>query len=374
MPRPSPTVRCLFLTIALIAPTALLAADPPEVRDLKSILDPIRKSSKAPAVAAAVYRDGHLIAMGVCGVRSLESNAPVTPNDIFPIGSCSKPMARLVLARLMEHGVLKADATLADLLKDITMREEYRDVTLADLMSHRAGIQPYTRIGPQMTPILFELKGPSRQQRAQFTAHVLDEKPARKPKSGFLYSNAGFCILGTVAENATDRSWEDLIAAEVFEPLGLMSATEGGKGVKLAGHFKEGGELRVAPHRDKLAALLPAGGVALSISDFAAFAAAEADVEAGRPVMGLSAETLKRIPDLRPADMGPTSRPGSMLFGGDGHYTAAFATWPKQRVGIAVACNMGDGDQVCTEIAGAVRAAVAPDLEPGEARARVTGG
>jgi CubicO group peptidase (beta-lactamase class C family) len=371
---PKPSIRNLILAFALVAACpALLAADPPDVRDLKDILDPIRRKAEAPAVAAAVYRDGHLIAMGVCGVRSLESKTPVTPKDIFPIGSCSKPMARLVFARLMEHGALKPDATLADLLKDVTMREEYRDVTLADLMAHRAGIQPYTRIGPQMTPILFELIGPARQQRAQFTAHVLDEKPAAKPKSRFLYSNAGFCILGTVAENAADRDWEDLIAAEVFEPLNLKSATEGGKGVKLAGHFNEGGEVRVAPRRDKLAALAPAGGVALTIADFAAFASAEADVEAGRPVMGLSAETLKKVPDLRPADMGPISRGGTMLFGGDGLYTAAFATWPKQRVGIAVATNLGGGDDVCVKLAAAVREAVTPDIEPGDTAGSSTG-
>ena len=370
---PRPLIPCLFTAFVLIAAPALLAADPPDVRDLKPILDPIRKKSKAPAVAAAVYRDGHLIAMGVCGVRSLESHTPVTPNDLFPIGSCSKPIARLVFARLMERGAIKPDAKLSEVLKNTPMRDDYSEVTLADLMAHRAGIQPYTQIGPRITPIIFELEGAPRDQRVKFTAHVLDEKPSAKPKTRFVYSNAGFCILATAAENATDQTWEQLVASEVFEPLGLNSATEDSKDVKVFGHMNAGGEIRPVPPRKRLPVMAPAGGVALTIADFAAFAAAEADVEAGRPVMGLSAETLKKIPDLRPADLGRTSRPGTMFFGGDGLYTAAFATWPQQRVGIAVATNLGSGDSLCTELAGAVRAAIAPDLEAGEARAKSSG-
>ncbi|MEK6642833.1 MAG: serine hydrolase domain-containing protein [Planctomycetota bacterium] len=357
---------CLLLFTALIACPVVTANEPPDVVDLKPVLRPIQKRSKSPAAAAAVYRNGALVAMGQCGVRSIETNEPVTPADRWPIGSCSKPMARMVMARLMERGIIHSDAKLSQLLKGVKMRDAYRDVTLADLMSHRAGIQPYTEIGPRVTPIIFQLKGPAREQREKFTAHVLNEDPSAPPKKRFVYSNAGFCILAAAAERATGKAWETLVADEVFTPLNLESATEGGDKVQLSGHMQTPSGLKVARPYPRLAVMIPAGGVSLSIADFAAFASAEAELEAGHSIIGLTEKTLKTMPDLRPADMGPTNQPGSMIFGGDGHYTATFVVWPKSGVAIAVACNVGDADDFCTEMAGAVRAAVTPELEPGD--------
>ena len=66
------------------------------------------------------------------------------------------------------------------------MRADYKPVTLANLISHRGGIQPYTQIGPAMTPIIFELQGSPVEQRAAFAAHLLDEEPAAPPGTRFV--------------------------------------------------------------------------------------------------------------------------------------------------------------------------------------------
>ena len=85
--------------------------------DLRPILKPIREQSGAPALAAAVYRDGKLVALGVCGMRSVESKSPVAESDRFPILSCSKPFARLVLARLAERDAIDLNAPLSKILE-----------------------------------------------------------------------------------------------------------------------------------------------------------------------------------------------------------------------------------------------------------------
>lgn len=360
------TLGCLGAFFIIVLCFTARADEPPEVMDLNSVLRPIMKRSGAPAVAAAVYRNGSLVAMGTCGVRSIETREPVTPADRWPIGSCSKPMARLVMARLWERGVISPDAPLSELLKGMAMREDYKKVTLANLMSHRAGIQPYTEIGPKITPAVFDRTGTAMEQRERFAGHVLNESPVAPPGKRFVYSNAGFCILAVIAERATGTSWEQLVAEEVFAPLGLESATEGGDKVDIAGHINSPNGLRATPPFPRLAVMTPAGGVSLSIADFAAFAFAEAELDAGHSVAGLTKRTLSILPELRPADAGPSGRGGEMFFGGDGRYTAAFATWPKQGVGIAVACNQGESDDLCTELAAAVRKAVVPELEAGD--------
>jgi CubicO group peptidase (beta-lactamase class C family) len=42
---------------------------------------------KIPGIAAALFKQGQLTAIEVCGVRDSKSNAPVTANTIFEAGS-----------------------------------------------------------------------------------------------------------------------------------------------------------------------------------------------------------------------------------------------------------------------------------------------
>lgn len=353
--------RALVL-VQLLAFTCMPAAAA-EPKDLKAALDQVRAETRTPALAAAIYRDGALVGVGVVGERSIDSHEPATLDDLFPIGSCAKPMARVVVLRLVDRGVLTLDAGLAQLLDGVPMREDYRAVTLRDLMAHRAGIQPYTEIGPRITPIVFEVQGTAAEQRAKFATHVLSEMPVAKPGSAFAYSNAGFCVIAAVVERKTAKPWEPVLNEEVFGPLGMNSAAndadEPGKPA-ITGHIQGPDGLRAARAFPPLAVMVPAGGgVRMSIADFAAFAAAQADLSAGRPAAGLSQKTIASMPSIGPGDAGTG---GGATYGGDGRYTAAFATWPKQRVAIAVACNVGDSDDACTKAIEAVRAAVAPDI------------
>jgi len=41
---------------------------------------------KLPGIAAALFKQGRLIAIEVCGVRDTKSNAPVTANTVFGAG------------------------------------------------------------------------------------------------------------------------------------------------------------------------------------------------------------------------------------------------------------------------------------------------
>ncbi len=333
--------------------------------DLHAALDAVRGKFHAPGLAAAAIRDGKVLASGVCGVRAMDDSEqqPATLEDRWPLGSCTKAMTRFMIGRLIERGLLSPESTISTMLPDVKMRDEYKNVTLAQLLSHRAGIPPYTQIGPRMTPFLFRLKGTPQEQRAQFAAHVLDEEPAAAPGSKFLYSNAGYCIAAVAAERAAGKAWESLIGEEVFGPLGLGGSVAGADphpDHQPRGHFREGESFRLAP-RDMpgLAAMFPAGGVKASVEDFARFAGAYADIAAGRAVGGLSAASAAKIRELRPGDEVPSERPDT-FFGGDGLFTAAFAIWPAEHLAIAVVSNAGDSDDLCAAAIEAIRAAYAP--------------
>ncbi len=350
--------------LRVMNPAALAAGDP---ADLRPALEPVRDQFHAPALAGAIVRDGTLIGVGVCGVRTAGAADPATASDRFPIGSCSKNAARLVIARLNERGELMIDATVGESFAGVPVRPEYKPVTIADLLAHRAGIKPYEQIGPRITPEVFDRTGTPTEQRARFAAHVLGLEPAAPPRTRFVYSNAGFCVVAAMAEKSTGKPWDVLVSNEVFTPLGLTSAVVGVDPLgSIRGHEPgPNGYEPVRQVRPRLAVMEPAGGLCMSIADFAKFAAAEAELAAGRPAAGLTDKTLKRLPALRPADMPGRAQPGEAYFGGDGQFTAAFAVWPEQHVGIAVATNAGEGDDICTAAIEAIRRTLAADLPHG---------
>ena len=335
--------------------------------DLRATLDPVRDKFHAPAIAGAIIRDGRIVASGVCGVRALnESQQPATLADRWPVGSCTKPMTRFMIGRLMERGELSTDATLGTLLPAIDMRPEYKAVTLSDVLAHRAGIQPYTQIGPRLTPFIFKLKGSPIEQRATFAAHVLNEDPAAPPGTEFVYSNAGYCVAAVAAETRAGKPWNTLVQDEVLTPLGMTAslATADADPDQPRGHIHEGEDYRLQPREmPRLAVMEPAGGVRATAEDFARFAGAYADIAAGRAVGGISASTARKIAESRPGDEGSPDKP-TTFFGGDGAYTAAFAIWPHKRLAVAVTSNAGDSDALCAAAIEAIRAAQAPDAPP----------
>lgn len=355
------------VTLTLLFPSAgVFGATTPT--DLRPMLDKLREQYRAPALAAAVVRDGKLVAAGVTGVRDLDTNEPATAQDRSLICSCGKAATRLLIGRLVDQGRLRWDSTLADLLPDVQMRDEYRSVTVGDIIAHRSGLQPYTMITPAGTPILFMQTGSPREQRAAFVAHLLMEPPAAPPKTQFVYSNAGYGLLGYIAERLADKPFEQLMRDEVFRPLGLSSAIVGipttGDVHGWVGHMRTPQRFRpVKPPRPGLPAIAPAGLISLSIEDFANLGTALVNVEAGKATDFLGDAAIEQLPELRSGAKGVE---GVAFHGGDGHYSAAFALWPSHGLAIVVQSNGGDGDALCDDAIDAVREAVAPDVSPRE--------
>jgi CubicO group peptidase (beta-lactamase class C family) len=334
------------------------------VESLNALLDEVRTRSDVPGIAAAVVRDGKVIALGTSGVRELGQKDAIAPSDVFVVGSCTKAMTRVLLARLVDAGKLRFDATLGELLPDVSMREEYKKVTLAQVMSHHAGLQPYTRITPTDTPIFFELQGTPAEKRRQFLAHLLNEEPAAKPGTQFVYSNAGYSLLGAIVDR-TGTTWEDAIAREVFTPLGMASARIGppskDSGVVIPkGHARTPKGYEPARRSMPLVGVLaPAGAVVLTIEDFAKFAAAQARLGAGQGAGLIRDETATKLPGLIAADT--AGEEGQVFMGGQGTFTAGFATWPSVRAGVVVATNAGENDAGVQATVDALRAKYLPD-------------
>src|SRR5215831_127316 len=220
----------LLALLAAIAPLAACADDSLEAF-LRQTLESARAQHHVPAIAARVETPGAKSSVAV-GIRAEGHPEAATADDCWAIGSDTKAFTATLIARLAERGVLSLDDTLPKLLPGLagSMDPAYRRVTLAQLLSHTAGLAPLTddKDLPAFRDVI-RADGDVRAQRAAVARHYLARPPASKVGQ-FAYSNLGYIIAGAIAEAHTGKSWEDLLREEVFTPLGITHAGFGPPG------------------------------------------------------------------------------------------------------------------------------------------------
>jgi len=331
-----------FLT-ALFLLTA--CATTPRPRELTAVLEPLALKHGVPALAAAIARSDGPIVSAATGVRSRGAPGSIRANSRFHVGSVTKPMTATMLARLVEQGKLSWSTTIGERFPDA--REEYRGVTLADLLAHEGGIPPFTD-DAELAGMTFT--GTPAEQRLAFAKAVL-----QMPRGENRYSNAGFTIAAVMAEEVTGRPWEDLLREHVFEPLGLRTAGFGWPAKRIPsetwGHIEEDGKL--VPHDPNgeyqiSPFIAPAGDVHMSMEDLARFLRAHLVALRGTDSIVKTA-TAKEMHTKRTrsglgfgvAKVGEIE-PVSTYTGSAGTFLTLIAIAPRHDLVVAVSANAAD--------------------------------
>jgi CubicO group peptidase (beta-lactamase class C family) len=311
------------------------------------------KGTQTPGMAGLVIREFRAESEAVAGVRRLGAEDPIRRGDRWHLGSDAKALVATLIACLVERGTLAWDRPLARMLPQFgeSMHESYRDVTLPELLSHRSGLP---RDLGDSHDAFFDAFHDDRTaldaQRLRFLDRALREAPVSDKRAAFSYSNIGYVVAAACAEQATGEPFEALMAAEVFKPLRMASAgfapnrdAEGPIG------HRDG---RIADRaRDTNPPIYaPAGGILMSLRDWARFCIDQMQGVHGRGVL-LREETYRLLHapqgDTGFAALGwgflPSAfgRRGPALFhaGSDGNWTALVMLFPETGNGVLVAAN-----------------------------------
>lgn len=239
---------------------------------LTNLLVSVRNKFVVPAIAAAVVTSKGIELQAVAGTRRKGSDNAATLNDLWHLGSETKAMTAVLIARLVETNKLTWDATLKDVFPELTGKMDplAQQITVLELLCHRSGLKP--------NPDLQRFRG---REGAAERLRVLEEElalpPGHKPGSHTEYSNLGYVVAGAMAERVTGKSWEQSITDEVFGPLGMKSVGFGGTGTpglldQPWGHKADGEPVgKNGPEIDNPPVLSPAGRVHCTIQDWARF-------------------------------------------------------------------------------------------------------
>lgn len=255
---------------------------------LDELLEPRRQKAELPALGAAVFDSEGVLGIGAVGVRKHGDETPVTTNDKWHLGSDTKAMTSALVAVLVEDGLLDWSTTLeqafgADWVPDL--HDSYRAVTIAQLLGHLGGTP-----GPISADLWNPLWQPGevKEQRRAFTQALLARAPAQAPGT-FVYSNAGYMVVGAYLEKLTGKSWEALIEERLFAPLGMKSCGFGpqataGTTDQPWGHSRTNGSW-IPQHLDNPKALGPAGTVHCSLEDWGRYLAEHLKGARGEPTV-----------------------------------------------------------------------------------------
>jgi CubicO group peptidase (beta-lactamase class C family) len=194
--------------------------------DVVAILeDAIRPGGVAPAACLLVGRGDEILfehAFGTAGPGGREH--PCDFDTIFDLASLTKPLVTVFLVLdLVARGKLSFDSHVADVLADFATGDDDRRgaVTVRDLLRHDAGLPAYERYFEQ-----FDLtaESPSSARRHMHQLAV-SEPLERDPRSGSVYSDIGFLVLGALVENIAGDRLDVLARERIFGPLDVETAT-----------------------------------------------------------------------------------------------------------------------------------------------------
>lgn len=233
----------------------------------------LSENPELPSLAAIVIVNGEVKALGASGVRKLGDSTPVTIDDKYHIGSCTKAFTATLAASLEEEGILSWDSTIGERLQIFRPANGYQTSTLKQLVSNTGGF-PHT-VPPKIWRDAWAAKGTPPQERSAFATAMLAEEPEYTPGSRNVYSNTGFTMAGIMMEQTTGKSWEDLIRERIFQPLKMQTAgfygpaTDSKRPDQPWGHNKDGKPMPPGRGADNPPAIAPAGAIHCSISDLA---------------------------------------------------------------------------------------------------------
>jgi CubicO group peptidase (beta-lactamase class C family) len=239
------------------------------------IRDAMRKL-QVPGLSIAIVQAGEVAYAEGFGVCSIASRQVVATDTRFMIGSTTKPLTTLMMARLIEQDYFSWSTPLTKILPDFTLA----DAEMTQQLQMRHTVAACTGMPRRDIDLMFKFNDVTAEQR-------LDEMSTMKPTTGFgevfQYSNylvaaGGYAAARSFArEGSLDSAYTKAMQQWVFDPL-QMSNTTLHKTQKCANSAAphaidfDGRTALIDPNMEKFAdAVAPAGAIWSTALDMARY-------------------------------------------------------------------------------------------------------
>ena len=174
------------------------------------------------AISTAVFRGDQVLWAQGFGWADPENRVPAGIRTIYRTGSISKSITAVLLADMVEEGVLQLDDAVELVLPEVAhfgaAPEGIGPITFRQLASHTAGLIREPDLEGAAT-------GPIEEWEYKILSSIHHTRYFTMPGSAYRYSNIGYGVLGYALQRATGTSFMELVRTRIFEPLGMHSST-----------------------------------------------------------------------------------------------------------------------------------------------------
>jgi CubicO group peptidase (beta-lactamase class C family) len=206
-----------FLLIISFVST-LYAQNSPNFEQLEKYIKESMKEYNLPGLAMGIIHKDSVVFAKAYGVKSTETNEPVTLNSLFGIASLSKAFTAAAVGMLVDEGLLKWDDHVIDHLPNFKLFDPYatREMRVRDLLCHRSGLATFDGdllwYGTDYT-------------RDEIVDRISEMEPKHSFRYSYGYSNIMFIVAGELIKEVTGKSWDDFITERIFTPLNMINST-----------------------------------------------------------------------------------------------------------------------------------------------------
>ncbi len=205
-----------LLLVSILAPR--LHAQPaqlaPDFSELEHTALDEMTATGTPGMAFAVIQGNRVVFARGLGVANVETNAPVTPDTLFRVGSVTKMLTAAAVVTLAQEGTLSLDAPLSK--KDKKLDPKLGQLTLDQLLSQTAGLPDFPG-------------GDGHEHGDESLDRFVNWLPTREfllpPGAAFSYSNANYAVAGSLLMRVLGKPYANAMDETLFKPLGMTRTT-----------------------------------------------------------------------------------------------------------------------------------------------------
>ncbi len=204
----------LCLLLALILPAVAEPNVEAALPRWRQLIGEAMKETGVPGCSVGVVYKGKVVLLEAYGITNVDQPSPVTPDTVFRLASCSKPLSSTAVAALVGEGKLTWSTPVHDLMPDFALRDPWvtAHLTVADCLSHRTGLPG--QAGNELEELGYD---------QAFILRALRQLDLdNRFRSTYDYSNYGYTA---GCEAAARGKYPEMMQEQLFGPAGMTSSS-----------------------------------------------------------------------------------------------------------------------------------------------------
>ena len=201
----------IFLLLAILTSVVLPNAQTFDRTKLDSLLSYVEANQKSMG-SLAILQDGKVVYKRAIGYANVAEQDKANTVTRYGIGSISKTFTAVLVLQLVEDGKLSLGHTLGQYFPSLPNADS---ITIEQLLQHRSGLHNFTDDADYTE----KMEQPMAREALLewFVEKGVDFSPGEQMK----YSNTGYVVLSFIIEEASGKTYAELLEERIAAPCGL---------------------------------------------------------------------------------------------------------------------------------------------------------